>query len=74
LVNLGAHTNGTLSLFKGQIQEARIYNGIGNNTAPGRGTMVAHWDARVPPGVFVNYQDEFGRVWVCQGGKNYVLL
>lgn len=74
IVELGSDTIGTNNRFTGLIQDARIYSGIGNNTAPGRGTMVAHWDARIPPTQFANYQDEFGRVWAFTGSKNYVLL
>jgi hypothetical protein len=70
-INIGANTGGTASLFNGLVQDVRIYNGIGANTAPGQGTLVGHFDAsRTWPGA--TYTDETGKVWTRNGSLSFV--
>jgi hypothetical protein len=64
-INIGANTGGTASLLKGQVQDVRIYNGIGINTAPGQGTLVGHFS--VAPGATSTYTDELNNVWTVNG-------
>jgi len=70
-VNIGANTGGTANLFNGLIQDVRIYNGIGNNTAPGLGTLVGHFDA-ARPWAGATYTDETGKVWTNNGSLSFV--
>jgi hypothetical protein len=65
-VNLGSSSDGIVaSGFKGLFYEARIYNGIGDNSAPGLGTIVGQWrgDQKFNP----RQIDKFGNVWTING-------
>jgi hypothetical protein len=70
-INIGANTGGTASLFNGKIQDVRIYQGIGANTAPGQGTLVGHFNAAIP-WTGATYTDETGKVWTNNGGLVFV--
>ena len=69
IVEIGSNNTGFASTyFSGLLQDARIYNGIGDNSKPGLGTLVAHFDASVP-NTGSTYPDGLGNTWTINGVK-----
>ena len=60
--------SGSTLPFTGSIYYAAYYNGIGANTAPGQGTLVAEFNASAP--VEPRYRDSTGKIWTV-GGSAY---
>lgn len=62
---VGAHSAGASDELVGSIQVARLYSGIGANTAPGQGTLVADFRADAP--IEPRYRDSTGKIWTLNG-------
>lgn len=53
--------------FIGNIDYVKVYNGIGDNSQPGLGTLVAEFDAaKCKP----RYRDSTGKVWTLNGSDS----
>ncbi len=61
-VEIGSISSGALEPMAGSIYDARIYDGIGADTAPTQGTLVAHWE-----GAGEGYTDSLGNAWTHTG-------
>lgn len=61
---IGSYPDGSSS-FIGTIYSAQIYDGVGDNSAPGLGTLVAEFDASAPVGP--RYRDRTGKIWTING-------
>ena len=61
---VGAYASGTFPLT-GNVYYAAVYSGIGANTAPAQGTLVAEFNPALP--IEPRYRDSTGKIWTLNG-------
>lgn len=66
VLELGSLSTGTSSLMPVTFFDAKVYNGIGNNSAPGLGTLVAHFDSDKAG---TRQRDSTGKIWTVAGSS-----
>lgn len=66
---IGTHSSGSSSPLAAVFYRCTIYDGIGDNTAPGQGTLVAEADFTRPwPGG--RYYDDTDKIWTINGSAS----
>lgn len=65
-LEIGATSHGIGDLLSGVVYSAQVFDGVGANTEPGQGTLVAEYVAEESG---TRYRDQTGKVWTCVGSS-----
>lgn len=62
---VGSYDSAAAVSMSGKVYDVEFYTGIGANTAPGQGTLVAEFRADAP--IEPRYRDSTGKIWTLNG-------